>query len=846
MPNCLVVVPMRPHRGRVEPRMRGGLACVASAFAFVAIASTAAPQWTPVDAVGTTMDLRAPIASVAVDPGDTSRVYATTGNRLLLSLDGGMTFATLPSTASWEPIAALAVVRPPDAARHPALPRLLVGVGNHFGGLYVSDDGGRSFAPAHFDAYGGPLPLPVKRIEVAEADPLVAYVIAFDGLHRTRDGGRTWQRVAMPTNSVAALAIALSADGGTVLLGTSNGLYRSTSGGDAWTLVVVDAASASSASPVVAAFDSAMPGTAYATVGEPADRSLFRSLDSGATWTRAGPLPVNCCGEFIVRGGMMLAIFGGTVFRSTDGGAQWAMAFPDYGAPNALARDAHSGRVYFGGGGDAANGGVPFRFSDDFGASWHPAVAGLAAATVTDAIAEGSGGALFAIASGRLHRKRDADDGWRDVTPAGTSLLPSFLGRPSFLAPGGRLLMVTGDRFLRSSDDGDTWFEDGASATSRGVRVVALEPGAPNTLYANTPIYSLPPGGGITPYLAESRVQRSTDGGLTWVRIDASLPIVTYDLRAGGGGRLFAYTKDGFWFSADAGGTWRRTGSLPDGTSSVWSRADRPSTLIVLNDAGLYRSDDAGAGFVRIADKFDRDLSFILFDTRTVDDVYAVGRLGQVYASTDGGRNWSQVAAAMANSTTFNGATMSPWSAGTLYAGTGYGVLKMVTRLDVAEALEFFHPDFRHYFVTADPAEAAKLLVGELPPWQPTGRAFSVWNSASAERSATCRFFSVSFAPRSSHFYTPYPAECAQLTAGSTWAYEGIAFHLLMPQGPADARTCPPGGQPLYRAFNAMRDGAPNHRYTTSAPVLDAMVGAGWVMEGEAVTRVFACVPEQR
>jgi len=67
-----------------------------------------------------------------------------------------------------------------------------------------------------------------------------------------------------------------------------------------------------------------------------------------------------------------------------------------------------------------------------------------------------------------------------------------------------------------------------------------------------------------------------------------------------------------------------------------------------------------------------------------------------------------------------------------------------------------------------------------------------------------------------------------------------------MPQGPAGARACPGGSQPLYRAYNATRDGAPNHRYTTSATLLDAMVGAGWVLEGEALTRVFACVPEQR
>ena len=40
-----------------------------------------------------------------------------------------------------------------------------------------------------------------------------------------------------------------------------------------------------------------------------------------------------------------------------------------------------------------------------------------------------------------------------------------------------------------------------------------------------------------------------------------------------------------------------------------------------------------------------------------------------------------------------------------------------------------------------------------------------------------------------------------------------------------------------------MKGGAPNHRYTISSSVLDQMIADGWIFEGEANTRVFACVP---
>jgi Repeat of unknown function (DUF5648) len=108
-----------------------------------------------------------------------------------------------------------------------------------------------------------------------------------------------------------------------------------------------------------------------------------------------------------------------------------------------------------------------------------------------------------------------------------------------------------------------------------------------------------------------------------------------------------------------------------------------------------------------------------------------------------------------------------------------------------------------------------------------------------------CRFFSgATFAPRSSHFYTPYAAECDTVDAGHAWEFEKLGFFLALPVGAGNGNgTCPTSTVPLYRAFNAMRGGAPNHRYTTRASTLDAMIAAGWIMEGEASTRVFACVP---
>jgi hypothetical protein len=159
-------------------------------------------------------------------------------------------------------------------------------------------------------------------------------------------------------------------------------------------------------------------------------------------------------------------------------------------------------------------------------------------------------------------------------------------------------------------------------------------------------------------------------------------------------------------------------------------------------------------------------------------------------------------------------------------------------------AFEFLHADFGHYFLTTNPDEVRMLDASS--DWARTGHTFNVWAEGTPQRAPVCRFWSGQrFAPKSSHFYTPYVAECLQLQRERTWDIEGTPFAMQLPEGVQDTRTCAIDSQPLYRAYNGGAGGAPNHRYTIDPSVLDAMIARGWTMEGEGVTRVFACVPLQ-
>jgi hypothetical protein len=178
-------------------------------------------------------------------------------------------------------------------------------------------------------------------------------------------------------------------------------------------------------------------------------------------------------------------------------------------------------------------------------------------------------------------------------------------------------------------------------------------------------------------------------------------------------------------------------------------------------------------------------------------------------------------------------------TAGNSGGGGGGGGTKVL-------AVEYYNAGFDHYFVTAIADEIAKLDNGTFVGWQRTGLSFNVYAVAGAPAGSSTvhRFFSTSFAPRSSHFYTANPTEFAAVLANPNWQYEGDVFNVPMPS--ADG-SCPAGTLPVYRLYNNGQGGAPNHRFTSDLVTRNAMLGRpadkAWVAEG-AGTGVGMCSPQ--
>jgi len=173
-------------------------------------------------------------------------------------------------------------------------------------------------------------------------------------------------------------------------------------------------------------------------------------------------------------------------------------------------------------------------------------------------------------------------------------------------------------------------------------------------------------------------------------------------------------------------------------------------------------------------------------------------------------------------------------------SASGTGVTTPPPPPATADVIEYHHAEWDHYFMTSIQDEITKLDNGVFAGWARTGYKFKAYALDTAGSANVCRFFSTSFAPRSSHFYTPFASECAAVKANPDWSFEGEVLGVPVPNL---AGACPAGTVPVYRLYNNGQGAAPNHRYTTDLAVRAQMIQQGWVPEGYGDLGVIMCAP---
>ncbi|MGB6133778.1 MAG: transcriptional regulator [Acidobacteriaceae bacterium] len=551
----------------------------------------------------------------AFDPRDPQRIYlGTTDSWIYQSTDGGSSWSRLAKLGSQDNLVidSLAVDR--------SDPRTLfagVWVMDHpDGGVYISHDGGRSWAESrgmdgqsvlalaqarsnpdelvagtlrgvyrsldkglHWREISPPFSAEIHEVESIAIDPYDAGIIYAGTWHlpwKTMDGGTTWRSMkqGLIVDSDIFSMIVDPSRPSVVYLSACSGIYRSDDFGDDFRKV--QGIPSSARRTRVITMDPSDRDIVYAGTTE----GLYKTRDGGKNWTRTTGSQVIVNDVYIDprnpqhvllatdRSGVLASEDGGLTFQSSNTGfsqRQVAALLVDAKNPGTLYAGVINGKTY---------GGV--FVTTDFGRTWRQQSDGLDGRDVF-MLAQGADGALLAGTSDGVFRWDGS--AW---TPSNTVGVPgsatappvsstrrrdrreerrsarrtddpSLRGRVTALAvSAGTWFAATPQGVFRSADGGQSW---------QGPVL-----GDPNAgFFSGVGDYVAITSSGSAVYAARRNgIVTSVDGGVQWEPVIFPSGLTAVEaMAASPDGTLWAGGREGLFFTTDRGRTWTKLSRLP-------------------------------------------------------------------------------------------------------------------------------------------------------------------------------------------------------------------------------------------------------------------------------------------
>lgn len=545
---------------------------------------------------------RAP-GALAIDPQNSSTLYASVGQGLFKSSDAG---------ANW-----LMIYQPPDGREFyditidPNTPGTLyaasVGPDDVPYAVFKSMDGGTTSSEpdAGFDAVAG--------LSIDPTNPATMYTVSQEGMYMTTDGAANWHAVnGLPIQSFLMEGLGISGDviidhrdaktlyitfAGLSPFGAPGALFKSTDGGASWHAAgrIPGLQGGSKA----LAIDQRNSSTLYAATSN----GVYRSIDGGLSfspYSQARAVPLTSVALDPQRSGTVLAgglgtsiSSGGAIYRSTDAGRTWLAPATNLSDVSgvALAIDPQNpNNVYAGTGNvDCGQGTSTGIFeSADGGMSWIDTQSGIGCVSAI-VIDPRTAGTVYAANyyNGGVNKSTDGARSWNAMN----SGLPPLPPPDTHFGPRVTALTIdpqnTGTLFagangvFKSIDGGATWVGANSGIPSfpfPSVSALAVDPQTPRTVYA-----------AMAPQYGIGGLWKSIDGGTNWRNV---FPANVYALAINprNPSTIYAGAENGLAQSRDGGETWSIIPGGPGRVTVLALDPQDPNTVYAGGQGGLFAS----------------------------------------------------------------------------------------------------------------------------------------------------------------------------------------------------------------------------------------------------------------
>jgi photosystem II stability/assembly factor-like uncharacterized protein len=410
--------------------------------------------------------------ALTIDPKNPGTLYVTMASGAYKSTDGGASWRAansgLPTTNQM--LISGVVIDPQNPSKLYApffAPRMN-------GAIFKSSNGGLNWSAVN----SGVLPpgsgfLPgVGGLVIDRQNTDTIYALTENGMSRSMDGGATWNVYFRPRAIPVSSLVMDPLNSGTIYAGS----YKSTDAGMSWVPL--------GAGTVALAIDPQTPSTLYGggveDCGDALSGGFLKSVDGGGTWidTRSR---IDCLSAIVAdpqTPGTIYAVSNG-VNKSTDGGTSWLSLNSGLpggtaaGAVRFLAIDPQNTATLYA----TLYDGRLFKIADA-AATWSDT--GVPAKSNTVAIDPQQPGTVYAGTSSGLFKSGDGGASWRNLSLSANVYAIAINPQSS-----GTIYVGMDSGVARSTDGGETWTP--MPGAPPNVRLLALDPQDPNTLYANGP-----------------------------------------------------------------------------------------------------------------------------------------------------------------------------------------------------------------------------------------------------------------------------------------------------------------------------------------------------------------------